>query len=94
MPNELAIAEGGHDMEQDSARAVTREAHLERPEARLTTSFLQMVRDRSYVRTDREVVMVEGRRTLIGRGMEYDNQSQVMQLRSRVHGRFEPESGS
>ena len=70
---------------------LVRDADKLRPEARLTTSFLHVVRDRSLVRTDRDVVMVEGRRRLSGRGMEYDNETQVMELRANVRGYFEPD---
>lgn len=72
---------------------LVREADKERPEARMTTSFLHVARDRSLVRTDREVLFVEERRTLAGRGMEYNNESQQMQLLSAVRGRFEPKKG-
>jgi lipopolysaccharide export system protein LptC len=61
-----------------------------RPEARLTTSFLHMVRDRSLVRTDREVTIIEDRRSLSGRGMEYNSESRVFTLLADVVGRFEP----
>jgi len=70
---------------------LVREADKQRPQAQMRTSFLQVVRDRSLVRTDRDVVIHEDRRTLAGHGMEYDNQSQVLQLFSRVRGIFEPE---
>jgi lipopolysaccharide export system protein LptC len=61
-----------------------------RPEARLTTSFLHIVRDRSLVRTDRQVTIVEDRRSLSGRGMEYNSESRVFELLADVVGRFEP----
>jgi lipopolysaccharide export system protein LptC len=69
---------------------LVREALAERPEARMTTSFLHIVRDRSLVRTDREVEFVEGGRMLAGRGMEYNNDTRQLQLQSEVRGRFEP----
>jgi lipopolysaccharide export system protein LptC len=72
---------------------LVREAHLADPEARMTTSFLHVLRDRSLVRTDREVKFVEGRRSLSGRGMEYNNESRELQLRESVQARFEPQSG-
>jgi len=70
---------------------LVREADTSRPEARMTTSFLHVVRDRSLIRTDREVRFVEGRRQLSGRGMEYNNETQQLVLHANVHGRFEPE---
>jgi lipopolysaccharide export system protein LptC len=69
---------------------LVREADKERPAARMMTSFLHVVRDRSLVRTDREVTIVEERRMLSGRGMEYNNQSLQFQLLSEVRGLFEP----
>lgn len=69
---------------------LVREADDLRPEARLTTSFLHIVRDRSIVRTDREVTIVEDRRSLSGRGMEYNSESRQFSLKADVVGRFEP----
>lgn len=69
---------------------LVREADKERPQARMTTSFLHVVKDRSLIRTDREVTIVEDRRTLSGRGMEYNSQLQQFQLLSEVRGLFEP----
>ena len=69
---------------------LVREADAERPEARMTTEFLHILRDRSLVRTDRPVKIVEGSRSLSGRGMEYDNESRELELRHDVVARFEP----
>ena len=69
---------------------MVRAADADRPEARLTTSFLHIVRERSLVRTDREVTIVEDNRSLRGRGMEYNSESQVFTLMADVRGRFEP----
>jgi lipopolysaccharide export system protein LptC len=66
-----------------------REAEDAKPEARMTTSFLHVVRDRSLVLTDREVLIVEGTRSLSGRGMEYNNLTRELLLRHDVQARFE-----
>jgi lipopolysaccharide export system protein LptC len=63
-----------------------------RPSAQLTTSFLHIVQPSSLVRTDRDVVLVEDRRRLTGRGMEYHYESRQFQLRENVRGRFEPKT--
>jgi lipopolysaccharide export system protein LptC len=68
---------------------LVREASAERPEARMTTEFLHILRDRSLVRSDRAVKFVEGRRWLTGRGMEYNNESRELLLRQDVQGRFD-----
>jgi lipopolysaccharide export system protein LptC len=73
----------------DNVRLV-REAGANSPEARVTTSFLHVVRDRSLARTDREVLIEEDNRSLAGRGMEYNYDSGQLLLRSEVRGKFVP----
>ena len=70
---------------------LVREALAEAPEARMQTSFLHLVRARSLVRTDREVRISERGRSLVGWGMEYDNESRQLSLHARVRGSFEGE---
>ena len=70
---------------------LVREATPEKPEARMTTEFLHILRDRSLVRSDRAVKFVEGGRSLTGRGMEYNNESRELLLRHDVQARFEAE---
>ena len=67
---------------------LVREATPEKPEARMTTEFLHILRDRSLVRSDRPVKFVEGGRSLTGRGMEYNNLSRELVLRHDVTARF------
>ena len=67
-----------------------REAGAEHSAVRMTTSFLHIVRDRSLVRTDRQVEIVEDRRRISGRGMEYNNELRQLILRENVRGRFDP----
>lgn len=69
---------------------VVREAGAGRPETRLRTSFLQMARAQSVLRTDADVVITEGDRVLSGRGMEYNSESRQFSLRERVRGRYLP----
>lgn len=68
-----------------------REAAAESGAARMQTSFLHVVRDRSLVRSDREVRISERGRTLVGLGMEYDNVSRQLTLQAQVRGSFEAE---
>ena len=67
---------------------LVREASEHAPAARMTTEFLHVLRDRSLVRSDREVKIVEGSRSLQGRGMEYNNESRELLLRHDVQARF------
>jgi len=70
---------------------LVRDATPQQPEARMTTEFLHILRDRSLVRSDRPVKFVEGGRSLTGRGMEYNNESRELLLRHDVQARFEAE---
>jgi lipopolysaccharide export system protein LptC len=65
-----------------------REAGHGLPEARVRTSYLHLERERALARTDREVRVDEPGRTLVGRGMEYDNQARQLELQSQVRGSF------
>jgi lipopolysaccharide export system protein LptC len=85
-----AVSADGEELFLYDNVVLVREADAERPEARLTTSFLHVLRDRSLVRTDREVTIVEDTRSLRGRGMEYNSESRVFTLMAEVRGRFEP----
>jgi len=69
---------------------VVREAGAGQPETRMRTSFLQVARTQSVLRTDRDVVITEVDRVLSGRGMEYNNESGQFHLRERVRGRYRP----
>ena len=69
---------------------VVRDAGAGNSETRMQTSFLQLARAQSVVRTDREVVITEDDRVLTGRGMEFYSDSGQLYLRERVRGRYEP----
>ena len=69
---------------------LVREADDEHPEARMTTSFLHILRDKALVRTDREVVFQEPGRMLTGRGMEYFNATRDLYLHAQVHAEMQP----
>jgi lipopolysaccharide export system protein LptC len=85
-----AVSADGEELFLYDNVLLVREADREQPEARLTTSFLHILRERSLVRTDREVTIVEDTRSLSGRGMEYNSDSRVFTLMADVRGRFEP----
>ena len=86
-----AISGDGQEVFLYDDVVLVREADGQRPEARMTTEFLHVVRERSLVRTDRPVKIVEGSRSLSGRGMEYNNESRELLLRHDVVARFEPQ---
>ena len=87
-----ALSQDGEEVFLYGNVLLVREASAERPETRMRTSFMHLVRTRSVVRTDRDVVITEESRVLSGRGMEYHNDSRQLFLRERVRGRFEPKT--
>lgn len=84
-----ALSQDGEDTFLYDNVLLVRSAVPRLPEMRMQTSFLHVVRARSLVRTDREIAIREEGRYLTGRGMEYDNEARMLQLRSNVRGRFE-----
>ena len=85
-----AVSQDGEEIFLYDNVLVVRDASAEHPELRMRTSFLQLARAQSVIRTDRDVEITEADRVLRGRGMEYYNDSQQLYLRERVRGRFEP----
>lgn len=84
-----ALSQDGEEVFLYDNVLLVREGSAQQPETRMRTSFMHVVRARSLMRTDREVVITEQDRTLSGRGMEYHNDSRQFFLRERVRGRFE-----
>lgn len=84
-----ALSQDGQDTFLYDNVLLVRSAIPLQPEMRMQTNFLHIVRDRSLVRTDREISVREDGRALTGRGMEYDNATRILHLRERVRGRFE-----
>ena len=85
------LSRDGEDIYLYDNVVLEREAGAGHSAARLTTDYLQVVRDRSLVRTDREVTIVEDRRSISGRGMEYNSEARQFTLLSDVVARFEAE---
>jgi lipopolysaccharide export system protein LptC len=83
-----AVSEDGEEVFLYDNVLLVRDGSGERPETRMSTSFLHLARGGSVISTDREVVITEDERVLSGRGMEYRNDSQELFLRERVRGRY------
>lgn len=84
-----ALSHGADELLLYDNVQLLREADGDKPKARMTTSFLHVVRERSLVLTDREVLLEEELRSLSGRGMEYDYSSGQLALHADVRVRFE-----
>jgi lipopolysaccharide export system protein LptA len=68
-----------------------RSERVELFESARVTRDKDVLRGRALVRTDREVRFTERGRTLVGLGMEYDNEARRLELQARVRGVFEAE---
>ena len=68
---------------------VVREAGRGRSELRMQTEYLQIVPDRDLARTDKPVIITEGRSRLAGVGMELNNKTRQFRLLSQVRGTFD-----
>lgn len=68
---------------------VVRAAGRGQGELRLQTEYLQILPDRDLARTDKPVIITEGRSRLTGVGMEFNNRTRQFALLSQVQGRFD-----
>jgi lipopolysaccharide export system protein LptC len=68
---------------------LVRDGDAKETPAKMTTSFLHVLRDKSLVLTDREVFFEQEGRSLTGRGMEYRTDTRELFLKNDVRGRFE-----
>lgn len=68
---------------------VVREAGKGQNELRVQTEYLQVLPDRDLARTDKQVVITEGRSRLVGTGMDLNSKTRQFTLRSQVKGTFD-----
>lgn len=68
---------------------VVREATRQEPEFRARTEFLHVLAGKGISRTDRSVVITEGRSILTGVGMVVDKEKRQFVLQSQVRGVFD-----
>jgi lipopolysaccharide export system protein LptC len=87
-----ALSQDGEEVFLYDNVVLQREATESLSAMRIETSVLHYVRNRSMLRTDREVRITEERQMISGRGLEYDLDAERLALRERVRGRFEPKA--
>jgi len=85
-----ALSQDGDEVFLYGDVLLVRDAMGESPVTRVRSEFLHLLRDRSVVRTDREVSIVDPRRSLSARGMEYNNETRQFKLFDAVRGDFGP----
>jgi LPS export ABC transporter protein LptC len=84
------LSQNGNEMFLFDNVLMLRDGLAGEPGSRLRTSFLHLISARSLVRSDREVQIAEQGRSLVARGMEYDNQTRQLALHAQVRGVFDP----
>jgi lipopolysaccharide export system protein LptC len=83
------IAKSGEEASFYGNVVVVREAGRGQSELRVQTEYLQVVPDRDLARTDKPVIIIEGRSRLSGVGMEFNNKTRQFALQSQVRGTFD-----
>lgn len=83
------IAKNGKEASFYGSVVVVREAGRGQSELRVQTEYLQVVPDRDLARTDKPVIITEGRSRLSGVGMEFNNRTRQFALQSQVRGTFD-----
>jgi lipopolysaccharide export system protein LptC len=84
-----SIAKNGAEAEFRGNVVVLRERGQDKSELRIQTEYLQIVPDSNLARTDRAVIITEGRSRLSGVGMEFNNKTRQFALLSRVRASFD-----
>jgi len=83
------LSRNGDEASFSGKVVVVREATAGRSELRVETDYLQVIPDRDLARTDKPVIITEGRSRLAGVGMEFNNKTRQFALLSRVRGTFD-----
>lgn len=83
------IAKNGKEASFYGSVVVVREAGRGQSELRVQTEYLQVIPDRDLARTDKPVIITEGRSRLSGVGMEFNNRTRQFALQSQVRGTFD-----
>jgi len=83
------IAKNGNEASFYGSVVVVREAGRGQRELSVQTEYLQVVPDRDLARTDKPVIITEGRSRLSGVGMEFNNKTRQFALQSQVRGTFD-----
>ena len=83
------IAKNGTEASFYGRVVVVREAGRGQSELRVQTEYLQVIPDRDLARTDKPVIITEGRSRLSGVGMEFNNKTRQFALQSQVRGTFD-----
>ena len=83
------ISSNGNEASFYGNVVVVRGAGGGRGELRVLTEYLQILPERDLARTDKAVIITEGRSRLTGVGMEFNNRTRQFALLSQVQGRFD-----
>src|SRR5476649_876421 len=78
------VVKNGEEARFYGSVVAVREAGRGQSELRVQTEYLQVVPDLDLARTDKPVVITEGRSRLSGVGMEFNNRTQQFALHSKV----------
>jgi lipopolysaccharide export system protein LptC len=83
------VSKNGEEASFHGNVVVVREAGKGQDELRVETEYLKVIPDRDLALTDSPVVITEGRSRLVGIGMEVNNKTRQLVLRSQVRGTFD-----
>jgi lipopolysaccharide export system protein LptC len=83
------VSKNGDEASFSGGVLVVREAGQGRDELRMQTEYLLVLPDLDLARTDKPVVITEGRSRLAGTGMELNNKTRQFTLQSQVRGSFD-----
>ena len=83
------LSSNGEDAYLSDDVRLVRAAYSGRSELTMQTSWLHVIPDRSIARTDRPVRISDANTLITSVGLEFDNETRILKLFSKVRGRYE-----
>jgi lipopolysaccharide export system protein LptC len=83
------VSDGGKDVYFSGNVQLVRAPYGENPELGILTTYLHVIPERQFARTDKPVTLMEGNSTATSLGLEFDNKTRQLTLTSEVRARYE-----
>lgn len=84
----LVSKDGDNVFFKDNVRVI-RDAHADKSELVMETSYLHLIPDQNIAKTDRPVTITDANTIVKSIGLEFNNETRILKLESRVRGIYE-----
>lgn len=84
----LVSKDGDNVFFKDNVRVI-RDAHADKSELVMETSYLHLIPDKNIAKTDRPVTITDANTIVKSIGLEFNNETRILKLESQVRGIYE-----